>query len=413
MKRIIYGLIALSFFIGIGKVEARANVTATSKVYVGNTFKTSISVRDASMWEVHLSSSGPVKGCSFDDINYTSDGNNGSKNYSVTCTTTGTGTITLKLTGKTIDANGNQTGVSDSATVQVVERPKETPKSSVNTLDNLWVEGVSLDPTFNKDTTEYNVELEADVTKIKIGATKSDSKSSISGDGEKSVSEGMNSFNVVVTAENGSKRTYTIKARVKEKEPIHVTIGNDTLSVVRKREDLKKLGELYTETTVKMNEEEIPAYHGEKTGFTIIGLKDADGNIQNYIYDEAKNTYTLYEEYTFQKVSIFINYTQQLQIPKDYKKETIEIGEKKVEAYKREGKEFYLIYGMNTETGEYAWYSYDKKEGTIQRYMEEKETSSFDKYAKVLFIAVAAFFSLFLAIIGALLIKIKHLKGTN
>ena len=68
---------------------------------------------------------------------------------------------------------------------------------------------------------------------------------------------------------------------------------------------------------------------------------------------------------------------------------------------------------MNTETGEYAWYSYDKKEGTIQRYMEEKETSSFDKYAKVLFIAVAAFFSLFLAIIGALLIKIKHLKGTN
>ena len=81
MKRILYGLIALSFFMGIGKVEARANVTATSKVYAGNTFKTSISVRDASMWEVHLSSSGPVKGCSFDDINYTSDGNNGSKNY--------------------------------------------------------------------------------------------------------------------------------------------------------------------------------------------------------------------------------------------------------------------------------------------------------------------------------------------
>ena len=413
MKRIICGLLLLSFFMGIGKVEARANVTATSKVYTGSTFKASISVRDASMWEVHLSSSGPVKGCSFDDINYTADGNNGSKNYSVTCTTTGTGTVSLKLTGKTIDASGNQTGVSDSATVQVVERPKETPKSSVNTLNSLWVEGVSLDPAFNKDTTEYNVELEADVTKIQIGVTKSDSKSSVSGEGEKSVSEGMNQFNIVVTAENGSKRTYTIKAYVKEKEPINVMVGNDTLSVVRKREDLKKLGELYTETTVKMNEEEIPAYHGEKTNFTIIGLKNAEGEIQNYIYDESNNTYTLYEEYVSQKVSIFINYDKNPQIPTGYKKETIEIGERKIDAYKKEEKEFYLLYGMNTETGEYAWYSYDKKEGTLQRYIEEKENFSFDKYTKIIFIGLASFFAFFIAIIVALLIKIKQLKRTS
>ena len=126
MKKILYGLTVLFFFIGIGKVEAKANVTASSKVYVGSTFKASIRVNAASMWEVHMSSSGPVKGCSFDDINYTADGNNGSKNYSVTCTTTGVGTITLKLTGKTIDANGNQSAVSDSATIQVVERDRKS-----------------------------------------------------------------------------------------------------------------------------------------------------------------------------------------------------------------------------------------------------------------------------------------------
>lgn len=413
MKKILYGLTVLLFFIGISKVEAGANVTASSKVYVGNTFKASIRVNAASMWEVHMSSSGPVKGCSFDDINYTADGNNGSKNYSVTCTTTGTGTVTLKLTGKTIDASGNQSAISDSATIQVVERPKETPKSSVNTLDSLWVEGVSLDPAFNKDTTEYYVELESDVTKIQIGAKKSDTKSSISGEGEKVVSEGMNQFNIVVTAENGAKRTYTIKAQVKEKEPIHVTIGNEQLSVVRKREDLKKLGELYTEATVKINEEEIPAYHGEKTGFTIVGLKNAEGKIQNYIYDEAKNSYTLYEEYTSQKVSLFIDYTSLSKIPTGYQRELIELGEREVEVYKKEGKEFYLLYGMNTETGEYAWYSYDKKEGTLQRYIEEKETSSFAKYAKVIFIGMASFFAFFLAIIVALLLKMKRLKGTN
>ncbi len=405
-KKLIYIMTIFTVFIGIENVSAGASVTASSQIYPG-TFKTTIRVSNASMWEVHLSSSGPVRNCSYDDVNYTSDGNNGSKTYSITCTATGTGTINLKLTGKTITSSGSQSSVSDSATVKVVERPKATPKSSVNTLDNLWVEGVSLDPGFNKDTTEYSVILEADVTSIKIGAKKSDGKSSVSGDGEKSVSEGMNQFEIKVTAENGSTRTYVIKATVKEKEPIKVNIGSDEYTVVRKREDLKETSELYSEKTVKINEEEIPAYYGEITKYTLVGLKDKDGNIENYIYDENTKTYTLYKEIYSQKVTIYPKVPANVKIPSGYQKEEIDINETKVTAYKSEKNKYYLVYGMNVEKGNDDFYLYDIEEGTFQKYVEVENGIS-EKNIKIIFIAFASVVALLMSIIIALLRKIKR-----
>lgn len=405
-KKIIYIILIFTMFIGIQNVSAAASVTASSKIYPG-TFTTTIKVSNAAMWEVHLSSSGPVKNCSYDEVNWSSSGGNESKTYSITCTATSTGTITLRLTGKTITADGNQSNISDSATVNVVEQPKATPKSSVNTLDNLWVEGVSLDPSFNKDTTEYSVELEADVTSIKIGTTKSDGKSTVRGDGEKSVSEGMNRFDIVVTAENGSSRTYTIKATVKEKEPIIEKINDQEYRVVRKREDLKEVSELYSETTVTINEEEIPAYYGEVTKYTLVGLKDEEGNVEYYIYDEENHIFTVYQEISSQKVVIY-PMEAKLEAPKGYKKEDLEINDKKIEAYKNEEKEYYLVYGMNVETGKTGWYTYDSEEGTFQRYIEEeKKGFEIGEYTKMLYLGGAAVLALIFAFLIAILKKLS------
>lgn len=86
-----------------------------------------------------------------------------------------------------------------------------TPKSTNNKLATLTVDKGTLSPSFNADTLVYTVTVPNDVSSINIGATKSDSKASISGTGSKTLSVGENTFKVTCTAEDGTPREYTIK----------------------------------------------------------------------------------------------------------------------------------------------------------------------------------------------------------
>ncbi len=95
--------------------------------------------------------------------------------------------------------------VDASGSVSFSVRP---PKSGNNNLSSLSLSTGSIN--FSPGNTNYSVNVAASVTSITISATKEDSKASVSGDGTKGLGYGNNTFNVVVTAENGSKKTYTI-----------------------------------------------------------------------------------------------------------------------------------------------------------------------------------------------------------
>lgn len=82
--------------------------------------------------------------------------------------------------------------------------------SSNNNLRSLTVDKGSLSPSFYSGTLNYNVSVDASVNTIKISAAVDDSKSKMTGDGTKSLKFGTNSFPIVVTAEDGSTKTYTI-----------------------------------------------------------------------------------------------------------------------------------------------------------------------------------------------------------
>lgn len=112
------------------------------------------------------------------------------------------GNMVVKLTNiAASDDNYNSyDGSSVSATVRV--------KSNVNTLSSLSVSGYTLTPAFNPNTTSYAVNT--DSSSITINATKSDSRASVSGIGTKNINYGKNTFNVVVKAEDGNSKTYTI-----------------------------------------------------------------------------------------------------------------------------------------------------------------------------------------------------------
>ena len=127
----------------------------------------------------------------------------------------------------------------------------------------MTADGYKLDSKIDKETLEYSVTVKEGTEKIKINAQLADSSAKTAGTGEVSVSEGLNTFNVVVTAENGSKRTYVLKVTVKEYEPILVKVDNEEYNVVRKRKGLPVISEYFTEKDITLGEEIVEGYYSE------------------------------------------------------------------------------------------------------------------------------------------------------
>ena len=302
----------------------------------------------------------------------------GSVTYTFVAKAAGTATITVKPIDAA-DYDGNVFSAVKSVTITVGNKTttSSTKKdlSSDNTLSSLSIDGVNLEPAFNKNTTSYNVNLEAGVTKINVKATPNDKSAKVTGIGEIEVSEGNNNIEVVVTAENGSTKTYTITANVKEYDPINVKVENSKYTVVRNIKNVTAPNG-YEETKIKIKGEEVPAFKNKTTGYTLVLLKDDKGNQNFYIYKDKK--YILYKEYTFNKI---ILYPMELKkVPKGYKKTKITFNDDKIIAYKKNKKSNYaLIYGMNVETGKKHIYMYDKEEDTLQIYNDELNDVSDEK----------------------------------
>ena len=121
-------------------------------------------------------------------------------------TVEGTGLVSLNP-GKNVQ---NVTVTSESGKVKTYTITINKGLSDDNYLKELSVSKGKLTPEFNKDTLEYNVTLDYEDSTEDIIAYANDYRATISGDGNKELKVGDNKFNVVVTAEDGTTRTYTI-----------------------------------------------------------------------------------------------------------------------------------------------------------------------------------------------------------
>ncbi len=123
--------------------------------------------------------------------------------------------VSVKVTGKAVGTATITVRLSDAATFdeEVLNKTYKItvkvtePKNKNNNLSSISVDGYKL---VKKSDTSYTLDVGNSVSKITIKATAADSKASVSGTGTKSLKEGKNTFNVVVTAESGAKKTYTI-----------------------------------------------------------------------------------------------------------------------------------------------------------------------------------------------------------
>lgn len=347
--------------------KGSASISAAASVEVGSTVTATVTLKNTAAWNLDIKSSGSTSGCSQSFADATSNGKNTTKTLSVKCKATSTGTIGFTVSGDITSEDGESSNVSLSKRVTVIP-PRE--KSGDANLASLSVEGYEITPQFSKDTLEYSVTVPSTVNTVKINAKVNESHASLTGTGELEVSEGMNPFEIVVTAETGVTKTYVVNVNVEDINPIEIKIANESYTLIKNAKNLIK-PDLYEETTVEINGFTIPAFTSEITNFTLVGVKNAAGNINLAIYNIETKGYRIYNELKANTLTLYlIDFPSEL---KHYTKGTITINDVAVPVYKhKEDSRFVICYGMNIETGKYDYFSYDTKEGTFQIWNQEE-----------------------------------------
>ena len=418
-KLILIGvLIILSGFFNIKKLNATTAslraISSKSSVIVGSEFNTTVTISSSSplgAWEYILNyDSSRLKLVSGNT--HILDYGNGSKksaSYNYKFKAISSGKASISFYGYNgLDFNEQPLSITPSnSNVKIITSEElQASYSNNNYLSSLSIEGYELSPTFNKDTLEYSVTLPETVEEINLIASKEDNKASISNIGIIKVEEGNNKIEVLVTAENNNKRTYIINALVKEINPIVVKVENKNYTVVKKKNSLIK-PESYRETIIKINNEDIPAFKSDITKYTLVGLKDKNGNIQLYIYNVKNDEYKIYNEYKFNSSTLSImNFPENL-IPDNYKEYFIKINDKKVKVFKKnESDNYSLFYAINILNGKKNIYSYEETEKIAQVYDDTDIKELKNYYNKILI----AFGGILLLILICNLISISSNK---
>ena len=393
MKRVLNSLLLMALLMVPNAVLAAgsASGSAPGSVENGSNVTFTINVSNTAAWNLKLSGSGATNGCSQSYADVTANGNNTSKSFTVTCRATSVGTITFTASGDITSADGANSNVSITKTVNVV-KPRE--KETESRLSSLSVDGYSID--FNKDKEDYSISVEPSVNSIKISASAMSGRASISGTGNKELDADGGRFEIVCTAENGAQKKYVINVSVIDKNPINVKVDGVDYTVVKSAKRLTAPTNT-SEAKITINDIEVPSYTSEKAKITIVGLKDADGNMKYAIYDNGE--YKLYNE---NKSSELLLYIIDKKLDK-YKETKVTINEKEYTAYEIDER-FKVVYAMNLENGEYNYYKYDTKENTFQFFDIRNKTYSSNN--SIVFLITTIVFALTTcAAVGYIVIK--------
>ncbi len=295
-----------------------------------------------------------------------------SKSYTFKFKTKKSGSTRLAINSyEVIDNNENAMQISTSSKTITIKTQAEIEAgySKDNNLKWLGVENYEISPAFDANVLEYTVDVPEGTNEIVVNAEKSNGYASVEGAGTLAVTPGINKFDILVRAQNGSEKVYKLTVNVIDQNPINEQVNGTDYTVVKLKEQLE-IPNYYTETTVKMGEFDIPAFYNENTGYTLIGLKDLEGNVHLHIYDESTQSYTLYNEIKFQGLTIMpLDLKEKLEGYEEYTESLLDT-EIKVLKYNKDSK-FYVLYGVNILTGEEGFYKYDSVNESLIAYDDE------------------------------------------
>jgi len=342
-----------------------SSCSSSGKVSLNNTITVTVSGSSSeAMWHTTLSyDTSKLQYISGSGLQHISDDFVTGITYTYTFKAVAEGTAYVKTSSSISDYDGEKAFPTSNCSINIVKASENSnnnvKKSSDNSLSNLLVENVDLTPKFSKEVYEYTATVENEIDKINIIAKTNHSKASVTGKGEQELVEGENIFKIVVKAENGSTRTYTINITRKEKNPIIVKIEGIEYSLLRNLKDIE-IPDMFEETTIKVDNEEVPAF--KYKNYALVVLRDNENNINFYNYEKGK--YTIFNQIISDNINFVL--LEMEKVPTNYKKLTIKLNGNNIEGYKISGDSRILLYGLNMLTGEKNYYTYDRSEKTLQ-----------------------------------------------
>ena len=150
-------------------------------------------------------------------------------------------TINVTVKEKATQSETSENNNSSSSSNNKPAATEEEEKSSNANLASLTIGSGTLTPRFSKSTTTYAVTLEDDVTSLTVNAKAEDSKATVDISGNTNLKEGRNPITILVTAEDGTTKTYTINAikdgtqeeeeEEEETTSSYVKLGLESLSI--------------------------------------------------------------------------------------------------------------------------------------------------------------------------------------
>lgn len=293
---------------------------------------------------------------------------------------TGTGSVWISagsycVSGVDYDASGSASVSIVSASTPDDSEPDYTPsapgKSGNNALSALTVSAGTLTPVFDPAVTEYTLSLPQGTEKLTLTATPSDSNATVQGDGELTLREGENTLPLVVTAENGDTKTYTVTAKVAQAPTLFLNFSGAKLGVVKDVEGVTPPTGFTAAEPVSQGGDTLPLWVDANGKHTLVYLVDEKGVAGFYLYSRTEGVLSPYLPLAYGGTTyIYTGIPSEKAAVPGLKAATVEAFSQTLSGWRYEDaalSDFVVLYLMD-DGGQYGYYTYDTKNATLQRF---------------------------------------------
>lgn len=299
---------------------------------------------------------------------------------------TGTGSVWISAGSYCVRVEGKDKpddyDASGSASVSIVSastpddsEPDYTPstpgKSGNNALSALTVSAGTLTPAFDPAVTEYTLSLPQGTEKLTLTATPSDSNATVQGDGELTLQEGENTLPLVVTAENGDTKTYTVTAKVAQAPTLFLNFSGAKLGVVKDVEGVTPPTGFTAAEPVSQGGDTLPLWVDANGKHTLVYLVDEKGVAGFYLYSRTEGVLSPYLPLAYGGTTyIYTGIPSEKAAVPGLKAATVEAFSQTLSGWRYEDaalSDFLVLYLMD-DGGQYGYYTYDTKNATLQRF---------------------------------------------
>ncbi len=244
-------------------------------------------------------------------------------------------------------------------------------KSGNNALSALTVSAGTLTPAFDPAVTEYTLSLPQGTEKLTLTATPSDSNATVQGDGELTLQEGENTLPLVVTAENGDTKTYTVTAKVAQAPTLFLNFSGAKLGVVKDVEGVTPPTGFTAAEPVSQGGDTLPLWVDANGKHTLVYLVDEKGVAGFYLYSRTEGVLSPYLPLVCGGATyIYTGIPSEKAAVPGLKAATVEAFSQTLSGWRYEDaalSDFLVLYLMD-DGGQYGYYTYDTKNATLQRF---------------------------------------------